>query len=158
MNATEAALLCRFVKAMFPAQQVDEYTPDAWGMALEDIPYDIARIAVAEVAKRHRFIAVSELRQAVTQMRRIAAASVRAVDGPRVVHDGDPDDVQAWMTHQRAEQVRLAELADKVIRKGAISFAKFDVSADPDPDSWENPYLLAVPIDTSKLQLAITGN
>lgn len=153
MNATESVLLCRFVKAMFPAQQLDELTPDAWALALADLPYDITKVAVVEIAKRHRFAAASEIRTAVARMRQIAQASVRGLCVPRPF-EGDPNDIRGSLEHLRAEQRRMIELADEAIRRGAIGF-KSDPLEEPSEDEFYNS--LAVPVDTTKLQLAIAG-
>lgn len=155
MNPEEAVALCRIIKATFPSQYMDEYTPDAWGMALDDIPFDIARMAVAEVARRHRFMSVSELRQAVSRMRQIARVSIEPITGGvNPVHDGDPDNVQAWLKHMRAEQARLTELADEAIRQRALNFAGVDLAADPEGSS---PSVDAVPVDVGRLQSAIAS-
>lgn len=153
MRPDEAVLLTRFVKAMFPSQQIDEYTPDAWGMSLDDIPLDIAKMAVSEVAKTHRFIAVSEIRAAVSRMRAIARVSVRAVVA-EVPFAGDPDDIRGWLDHGRAERARLDALADDVIRNRAIDFSGTDVLAESNADDFYSS-AAALPIDTTKLPLAI---
>ena len=49
MNATETARLCAIIHALCPSQKFDEWTPDAWSMVLEDIPFNDAQGAVRTV-------------------------------------------------------------------------------------------------------------
>ncbi len=68
MTPTEAIKLCRLVKACCPQQQVDEYTPDAWGELLGDLRLVDCVDAVKALAQRQPFIAPCEIR---TEVRRI---------------------------------------------------------------------------------------
>ena len=61
MNALEAAVLCRFVKACCPQQKFDELTPDAWGLLLADVTLADAKAAVIAVAKRQPWVAPAEI-------------------------------------------------------------------------------------------------
>lgn len=70
MNKTEAITLCRFVKACCPQQTLDEYTPDAWAMLLDDVRFNDAREAVTDLAKRQNFISPAEIRLTVANIRR----------------------------------------------------------------------------------------
>lgn len=69
MNATEAALLCRYVKACCPQQAIDEYTPTAWADLLGDIRIEDAKEAVRAVAMTQPFVAPAEIRAQVRRMR-----------------------------------------------------------------------------------------
>ena len=49
MNRTEAARLCRLVKACCPSQAIDEYTPDIWGEILASYAYADAAHVVRDL-------------------------------------------------------------------------------------------------------------
>lgn len=51
MNAEEALLVLRKVKAYRPAQAIDEYTADAWEEAFDDIRYPDALLAVRNLGR-----------------------------------------------------------------------------------------------------------
>src|SRR5689334_9616752 len=51
MNKTEAVVLCRYVKALCPAQAFDEFTPDAWADVMWDIAAADAKQAVQEMIR-----------------------------------------------------------------------------------------------------------
>lgn len=72
MNKTETVLLCRYVKAMCPAQAIDEYTPDAWADILDDVELDEAKAAIREGIRDRgwRFIDVTDVVDGVRQRRR----------------------------------------------------------------------------------------
>jgi len=53
MNRTEAVHLCRFVKSLAPATTMDEFTPDAWAMVLDDVRYEDAQTAVRTIYREH---------------------------------------------------------------------------------------------------------
>ena len=82
MNAREAAMLCRLAKAMCPQQAIDEATPDAWHLLLDDIPFEDAKAALAEVAKRQPFVAPAEIRAKVRQVRDKRIAEYGPIEVP----------------------------------------------------------------------------
>jgi hypothetical protein len=55
VNANEAIMLCRFVKAACPQQAIDEYTPDAWLILLEPFRYEDCKQAAVELARAEPF-------------------------------------------------------------------------------------------------------
>jgi len=67
VNRTETVLLCRYVKAMCPAQAIDEYTPDAWADVLDDIELEDAKDAIRDGVRDRgwRFIDVTDVVAAV---------------------------------------------------------------------------------------------
>ena len=69
MNQQEALTLCRLAKAMCPQQAVDEFTPDAWHMLLDDLRFDDAKAALVVHCKVHAFVAPAEIRAAVRRIR-----------------------------------------------------------------------------------------
>ena len=70
MTPTEALALCRLAKAACPQQAVDEFTPDAWHLLLEDLRFDDAKDALIEVCKRQPFVAPAEIRTGVERIRK----------------------------------------------------------------------------------------
>ncbi len=78
MNAQEAAVLCRFVKAVCPQQAIDEHTPDTWGLLLANVRLEDAKLAVVAITQRSPFCAPAEIIQEVKRIRgkRIAEAEV----------------------------------------------------------------------------------
>lgn len=77
MNATEAIMLCRFIKAACPQQAMDELTPDAWLMLLEPYRYEDCQQAAVELARAEPFVAPAEI-----------IAKVKAIRGKRIAEYG----------------------------------------------------------------------
>ena len=84
MTPTEALTLCRLAKAMCPQQAVDEFTPDAWHLLLDDIRFEDAKEAMVEVCKVQAFVAPAEIR---IQVKRIRSKRITEF-GPFDVPDG----------------------------------------------------------------------
>lgn len=61
MTPTEMVMLTRYIKALCPQQQIDEYTADAWHDVLGHLDLADARHAAVAVARRQPFIAPSEI-------------------------------------------------------------------------------------------------
>lgn len=70
MTPTESLALCRLAKAACPQQAVDEFTPDAWHLLLEDLRFEDAKLALIEVCKRQPFVAPAEIRAEVSRIRK----------------------------------------------------------------------------------------
>lgn len=69
MNITETILLLRKIKAYKPAQQMDEYTPDAWAEILEHVGYADASEAVKQLAGEIAFIGCDDVAKRVRHLR-----------------------------------------------------------------------------------------
>lgn len=69
MNPAEAVAICRVVAAMCPAQKLDEHTPDAWALVLDDIRLEDAKAAVVALGKRQPWISPAEIRAEVARIR-----------------------------------------------------------------------------------------
>lgn len=93
MNSQEAAVLCRYVRALCPQQKFDEYTPDAWHDVLHSYLLDEARAAAATLATRQAFIAPGEI---ATEIKRARADRMGRHTDP--TPKADPDDVEAYKT------------------------------------------------------------
>jgi hypothetical protein len=52
MKKIEVVKLVAFVRNFYPAQQFDEYTPDAWALVLTDITFAEAQAAVLAIHKQ----------------------------------------------------------------------------------------------------------
>lgn len=69
MTPLEAAALCRFTKAVCPQQAIDEYTPDAWHLLLEDLRFEDAKAGVVAAGRLKPFVSPAEIREQVRRMR-----------------------------------------------------------------------------------------
>ena len=104
MNATEAAVLCRFVKACCPQQKFDELTPDAWALLLSDVTLVDAKEAAITVAKRQPWVSPAEILAEVYRSHRGAAFSLGHIIPPRELADL-PHRENAWKRTLRAAVV-----------------------------------------------------
>lgn len=94
MTPVEAVSLCRVVRAICPQQAMDELTPDAWGLVLEQTRFEDAKEAVVNLGKRQPFIAPSEV---VAEVKRIRRDRI-AVHPPIAPPDGLTDvEYGAWL-------------------------------------------------------------
>lgn len=104
MNLSETTALLALVSQIMPAQKIDEFTPDAWTLVLEDVTFDDARQAVVAVAKRAPFVAPAEIIAEVKRMRRD-----RLDASPEAIPDADPDDEAAYRRALREGRMKVAE-------------------------------------------------
>jgi hypothetical protein len=88
MNSQEAAVLCRYVRALCPQQKFDEFSPDAWHDILGDYQLADARQAAARVARRQPFVAPSEIADEIGKIRGERTHDFRYEPPPG---DSDPD-------------------------------------------------------------------
>lgn len=107
MDKAQAITLTRLVKAMCPAQQIDEYTPDAWYEGgLKNWGYDDAKNAVITLSTQLRFIALSDI---AIEIKRVRRGRLEAA-GPTVLAAGvDADDVSAYLVKHRADVKAIAD-------------------------------------------------
>jgi hypothetical protein len=85
VNDTDLTKLCRYIAALSPAQQWDEYTVDAWADVLpRDYTLDECRAAVIEVKRRQPWVDPSSIIDQVRRARRPAeeAEHLRTVLDP----------------------------------------------------------------------------
>lgn len=82
MKPTDVVVIVAFVAQMQPAQKFDDYTPDAWGEVLADVPADLqmAREAVVRLAKKQTWFTPGEVRTEI-----LRAIPPRAVEAPSAV-------------------------------------------------------------------------
>lgn len=98
MNAEESLHLCRLAKALSPAQAVDEYTPEAWGLVLEDVRFEDAKEALVSLAKEREWIHVSHIFQRVKAIRGRRIEVYGPVTPPR---DMAYEDETQWLRETR---------------------------------------------------------
>jgi hypothetical protein len=103
MNSQQAAVLCRYVRALCPQQKFDEYTADAWHDVLHDYLLEEARTAAATLANRQAFIAPGEI---ATEIRRMRADRMTRHTDP--TPRANPDDVHAYKAELRATREAVA--------------------------------------------------
>lgn len=108
MSPEEAVALCRFTAACCPSQKFDEYTPDAWGLLLEDVRFIDAKEAVALVARKQPFVSPSEIRTAVKKIRDKRIAEFGAIPPPPA-EVLDPDNWRAFIEWQTATTKAIAD-------------------------------------------------
>lgn len=106
MNPEEIATIIGMVKALCPAQRVDEFTPDAWELVLEDYPFKDAKAALKKLGAELRFIAPSDIAQEVKRVRNLRAGQYQ--DYEDTLPDWDPDDVPGYLRAQRELNFRAA--------------------------------------------------
>lgn len=125
MTPTEAVKLCRMVKAICPAQAMDEYTPDTWHELLGDLDLGVAVAAVKELGQTHRFIAPADIHAEVARRRREILASTTTAAEPEwlAALDGD-EHTAAYLQWRRDRQDRMlrgepepAEPPRKVVKR-----------------------------------------
>ena len=102
MNKTETVLLCRYAKAMCPAQAIDEYTPDAWADVLFDVDLEEAKTAIQKGVRDHgwRFIDVTEIVAGVRSLHRDRLTKWVGQFGPLIppyALGGDPQKEREWL-------------------------------------------------------------
>jgi hypothetical protein len=135
MNDDQVAALIRMVKALCPAQRFDEYTPDAWLLVLDDIPFEAAVAALKPLARSCRFIAPADIADEIRRQR-AARPDSKTLDEALTVPDADPDDVRGYLAALRAGTVRPPVLGTRRPVAALISgaFHRVPDAHHTDPD------------------------
>lgn len=103
MTNEEAAVLCRYVRSLCPAQRFDEYTADVWHDILFPFHLGEARTAAVSIASTQPFVSPGEI-----------AAHIRHARADRLHRHTDPtpsanpDDVKAYQAELRATREAVA--------------------------------------------------
>ena len=98
MTPQEAVALCRFTAACCPSQKFDEYTPDAWGLLLEDVRFVDAKDAVAIVARKQPWVSPAEI---IAEVKKIRGKRIDEY-GPIIPPAGlDPIETVEWLKQAR---------------------------------------------------------
>lgn len=69
MTPDDALNLCKFAKQAAPQQAIDQDTPAAWFVLLNDLRYEDAQQGLVRVLQRQAFVAPAEIRAEVRKMR-----------------------------------------------------------------------------------------
>jgi hypothetical protein len=121
MTPTEAAKLCAFAGQCFPQQKINEFTPDAWGLILEDIRFDDAHEALVRLARKQPFVSPAEI---IREVKKIRAKRIDEYGPITPPADLDPDDTAAyrewWANVQKA-------IADGEMRPKELDLPKRDM-------------------------------
>ena len=113
MNRQEAIQLAAYVQQLCPAQEMGEATGLAWYDVLSDLPFDIAKIAAAEVKKTSRWIDPADIRIMVKRLRRLVASDAeRRFDNE---DDTPPAEVRAYLDWMQQRRHRIRQYADQAI-------------------------------------------
>jgi hypothetical protein len=111
VNHDDTTRLCKLIKALAPAQKIDDETPAIWQGVLADVSLPDAMDAVKLLAQTQPFIAPCDIIQRVK-----VARAARLVSVDTDVPDVDPDDVAAYLGAVRAARSRLAETPSRAER------------------------------------------
>lgn len=103
MTNEEAAVLCRYVRSLCPAQRFDEFTADVWHDLLFPFRLDEARTAAVAIASSQPFISPGEI---ATHIRRARADRLHRHTDP--TPQADPDNVAAYQAELRATRAAVA--------------------------------------------------
>lgn len=107
MNAEEALHLCKLAKTISPAQAVDEFTPAAWALILEDIRFEDARLALKQLGGEQQYTHVSDIVQRVKRIRRDRVLDFGPLpDPPPHI---DPDNTRALIQWQKETTEAIAD-------------------------------------------------
>jgi hypothetical protein len=106
MTPEEAIALCRFTAACCPSQKIDEYTPNAWGLLLEDIRFEDAKDAVVQVARKQPWVSPAEIIAAVKKLRGDRISKYGEIVPPA---DLDPDNVEEYRKWLRAAREAIGD-------------------------------------------------
>lgn len=96
----EAAVLCRYVRALCPQQKFDEYTPDAWHDVLAPWDLNDCRTAASNLSGKQVFIAPAEI---IAEVKRIRAERLANFVYDPPATDRDPNYLQRY--RQQLEEV-----------------------------------------------------
>ncbi|MGK4583464.1 zinc finger domain-containing protein [Kitasatospora sp. HPMI-4] len=108
MIETEWVVLFRYVRAMFPQQRFDEYTPEAWYDVLGQYGAAETRAAIAACAAAKPFVSPAEIVAAIRQHRADVDRDLHGAGQYAEIPDADPDDVPAYLAALRTQRIRAA--------------------------------------------------
>ena len=108
MTQQEWVILFRYVRAMFPQQKFDEYTPEAWYDVLGEYGGNETRAAIAACAAEKPFVSPAEIVAAIRNRRQDTDRDLQGPGQYAEIPDADPDDVQAYLAALRQQRTRAA--------------------------------------------------
>jgi hypothetical protein len=104
----ERVILFRYVRAMFPQQKFDEYTPEAWYDVLGEYDATEMRAAIAACAAEKPFVSPAEIVAALRTRRQDTDRDLQGPGQYAEIPDADPDDVPAYLAALRGQRTRAA--------------------------------------------------
>lgn len=125
MTPDEALHLCRLAKALSPQMAMDEFTPEAWGMALDTESFADAQAALRNIIRRESYVDVSKI---VAEVKRIRADRIREFgpfDPPLEVQEGRRDYTE-WLGSMRRA------IADGTLTREAYEAQRPAIEANPE--------------------------
>lgn len=96
MSPEEAMTVCRLARAAFPQQAIDEFTPDAWALALEDDRVEDAKQALKELMREQPFLHISELVGRIKRIRKQRVLDFGPLPNPPAELADNPPAEIAW--------------------------------------------------------------
>lgn len=96
MNAEEALKVVRMARGAFPSTPFDEYTPDAWALALEDERLADAIAAIKAIMREETFIHVSDIVQRIRRIRNERILEYGLLPTPPAELADDPEAEMVW--------------------------------------------------------------
>ena len=98
MNQDEALRLLRMVKAISPAQAVDDYSPEAWALILRKHRYEDAELALEQLGGEREYIHVSHIVGRIKRIRRDRLDDYGTLpDPPSTLDPGDTAAYAEWL-------------------------------------------------------------
>lgn len=148
MNAVEIATLLSMVRALCPAQKLDEHTPDAWLFVLDDVPFDDARNALKTLGRTKSFISPADIHTEVRRVRNVRAGAYS--DYADTLPNADPDDTAGYIAAiRRHNYCAASQLPERPVRQAieaefvyvkstwhrmAVPMRALEAPKPPDPD------------------------
>lgn len=108
MNREEAAKLVRLVRAVAPAQKIDEFTPDVWAVVLDDIKLTDATQAVKQLARRQPYIGTSDI---VGEVKKIRTERLQHIETAVTLHSDLPQ-AESGADYARARKEFVRRMAN----------------------------------------------
>ncbi|MFD9124919.1 hypothetical protein [Kitasatospora sp. NPDC059571] len=148
MIRQEWVVLFRYVRAMFPQQKFDEYTPEAWYDVLGQYDAREVRAAIAACAAESPFVSPAEIVAAVRAHRQDVDRDLQGPGQYAAVPDADPDDVPAYLAAVRDQRSRAAR-GEQLTARPVLAIAAGVGQALPgELDKVRRPGVLGVRCDT----------
>ena len=125
MNDTDLTKLCRYIAALSPAQQWDEFTADVWADVLpRDFTLEECQAAVIEVKRRQPWVDPSDIIAAVRRARRPAEEAAHLAT---VLHPG------AYRAQVEAADADTEAILDRIAARAGLPPRKARLRAVPPP-------------------------
>lgn len=101
MNEPEVVYLTRIIRSAFPAQKIDDLTPDTWAPSLTDIALNDALAAVQNLVLRQSFASVADIALEVKAMRKVRLERADSTFVPSAAVQSFEDYQRELLEHRR---------------------------------------------------------